>query len=129
MMEWLRLILLIVVGHLFRLLLKDQAPLFSFAIGIVVFIFVYLYIIEPLAHVFNLLHQFIVMSGVKTTYLVTIIKMMSISYIVHFFQLLLKDTGSEALGLLVELVGMVMLLVIAVPVIEDVLVFIVALLD
>ncbi|WP_186808959.1 SpoIIIAC/SpoIIIAD family protein [Halolactibacillus sp. JCM 19043] len=128
-MDWLRLILFIIIIHMFRTLLKEQAPLFSFLLGIMAVIFIYLYIIDPLAELFGLFETFISMTSIQSHYVGIIFKMIGVSYLIDFFHLLLKDAGAEALGMLVDTIGKIMLLIMAIPVIEDMFTFILTLLD
>ncbi len=128
-MDWLRLILFIIVIHMFRTLLKEQAPLFSFLLGIMAVTFIYLYILDPLIELFALFESFIQRTPLQPYYVQIIFKMIGVSYLIDFFQLLLKDAGAEALGLLVDTIGKIMLLIIAIPVIEEMFMFILTLLD
>lgn len=129
MMEWFRLILFVIVVHLFRTLLKEQVPIFSFLLGMMAIISVYLYIITPLSDIFQLFESFLTITKTQSLYMRVIFKMIGISYLIDFFQLLLKDAQAFALAMLVETIGKVMLLIISIPIIEDMFQFILTLID
>jgi stage III sporulation protein AD len=105
------------VATVLSLVVKEQKPMFAFMIAIVTGIIIFLFVIDKISEVINILERLAAQANLNMIYLETILKMIGIAYIAEFGAQVTKDAGQGAIASKIELAGKVLILVMAVPII------------
>ncbi len=103
---------------------KDLAVIISLVAGVLIFLF----LINPINEILKLLQKLALEANIDYVYLVTVFKILGISYLASFCSELCKDAGERNLASKVEFAGKILILVLAIPILMAVLESIVKLL-
>lgn len=103
------------------LALKDQKSTFAIllllASGIIVFLFVMPYVSEIIAFMQDIARE----SGMNSSYIAIVMKIIAIAYLSTFCSYLCNDAGVGVLGKKVEFTGKIMILLLAIPIMVNIL--------
>ncbi len=99
------------------LVVKEQKPIFAFALTVFVGILIFIFLIDQLYFIINMLNKIAVNANVNMIYVQTILKIIGIAYIAEFGAQIAKDAGQGAIASKIELAGKVFILVMAIPII------------
>lgn len=99
------------------LVVKEQKPIFAFALTVFVGILIFIFLIDQLYLIINMLNKIAVNANVNMIYVQTILKIIGIAYIAEFGAQIAKDAGQGAIASKIELAGKVFILVMAIPII------------
>ncbi|MEI7024671.1 stage III sporulation protein AD [Paenibacillus sp. y28] len=117
-MEIIQIVGLGFIVTVLTLILKEQKPLFAFLLVTVTGLFIFLFLIEKISAIIEILEQLAQASGIKTIFLKTILKIIGIAYIAEFGAQIIRDAGQESIASKVELAGKVLIMVMAIPIIS-----------
>jgi stage III sporulation protein AD len=106
------------IATILILVLKEQKPLFAFLLAMCTGIIIFLYLVEKIGGIINVLQELAESSGVNMVYLKTILKIIGIAYIAEFGAQIVRDAGQESIASKIELAGKVLIMVSAVPIIS-----------
>lgn len=106
------------VATILILVLKEQKPLFAFLLAMCTGIIIFLYLVEKIGGVIDVLEGLAESTGVNMIYLKTILKIIGIAYIAEFGAQIVRDAGQESIASKIELSGKVLIMVSAVPIIS-----------
>ncbi|MGE5577003.1 MAG: stage III sporulation protein AD [Syntrophothermus sp.] len=120
-MEVMQLVGLGLVASILVVILRDQRPEIALLLSIVVGVLVFLFMLDRLAAVLNVLRDLAVRADLNLAYLGTVLKIVGIAYIVGFGAQISRDAGEGAIANKIEFGGKVLILVLAVPVMVAVL--------
>lgn len=96
---------------------KDLSILISMAAGIMIFLFM----LNKLTLVLDLLQQLALKANIDHIYLKTIFKVLGIAYLTSFCSEICKDAGENSIASKVEFSGKILILVLAIPILMAVL--------
>jgi stage III sporulation protein AD len=105
------------ITTVFILILKDQKPVFAYMLGIFTGIMIFLFLIDKIFEVIQMIERLAVEGGVNMVYLKTILKIIGIAYIAEFGAQITRDAGQGAIASKIELAGKVLIMVMAIPII------------
>lgn len=100
------------------LILKEQKPIFALAITIIVSAIIFLFLIEQIQAIFQLLQQLAKDANINLIYVETILKIIGVAYIAEFGAQITKDAGQGALAAKIELAGKLIILAMAIPILK-----------
>ncbi|CAH0118594.1 hypothetical protein PAE9249_01083 [Paenibacillus sp. CECT 9249] len=100
------------------LVLKEQKPMFAFVVATFTGIVIFLFLIEKIDAVIQVLQDLAERSGIQMIYLKTILKIIGIAYIAEFGAQIVRDAGQEGIASKIELAGKVLIMVLAIPIIS-----------
>ena len=120
-MEVMQLVGLGLVASILVVILRDQRPEIALLLSIVVGVLVFLFMVDRLAAVLNVLRDLAVRADLNLAYLGTVLKIVGIAYIVGFGAQISRDAGEGAIANKIEFGGKILILVLAVPVMVAVL--------
>lgn len=106
------------IATILILVLKEQKPLFAFVLAMCTGIIIFLYLVEKIGGIINVLQGLAESTGVNMVYLKTILKIIGIAYIAEFGAQIVRDAGQESIASKIELAGKVLIMVSAVPIIS-----------
>ncbi len=89
---------------------------------------IFLFLLDEIASVIQLIQDLAAQANIHTVYLQTILKIIGIAYIAEFGAQISRDAGHAAIASKIELAGKIFILVLAIPIIKAVIEMILALL-
>ncbi len=106
------------------ILLKSTKPELSFAVTIAGSIILLLFAFELFGNSLSIFEEIASATGIRTSLIKILLKMLGIGYLVEFTAGILKDFGQNSLADKLVFCGKVVILVLAIPILESVLGFI-----
>jgi stage III sporulation protein AD len=116
-MEIIQVVGLGLIATVLALIIKEQKPIFAFAIATFTGIMIFLFLIGKISEVIRVLERLATEGGVNMIYLKTILKIIGIAYIAEFGAQISRDAGEGAIAAKIELAGKVLIMVMAIPII------------
>ncbi|KGA97907.1 stage III sporulation protein AD [Alkalihalobacillus alcalophilus ATCC 27647 = CGMCC 1.3604] len=108
------------IATFLALVVKEQKPQFAFLLTVFVGVFIFLFLIDEIAKVIQMLQSIAEQANMNMIYLQTILKIIGIAYIAEFGAQIAKDAGQAAIASKIELAGKVLILVMAIPILTAV---------
>ncbi|WP_413379794.1 stage III sporulation protein AD [Alkalihalobacillus sp. 1P02AB] len=108
------------IATFLALVVKEQKPQFAFLLTVFVGVFIFLFLIDEIAKVIQMLQSIAEQASMNMIYLQTILKIIGIAYIAEFGAQIAKDAGQAAIASKIELAGKVLILVMAIPILTAV---------
>ena len=115
-MQLLQILAVVIIASLLVILVRERNESISFLLVIIIGIIIFLYILSHISQLFDVFNQIISRFNVSIPHLDTILKVIGIAYIIEFASHLLKDADLEAIAVKVEMVGIIFILVLALPI-------------
>lgn len=100
------------------LILKEQKPVFAFAVTVIVGAIIFIFLIDQIQEIFQLLNKLAVDANINIVYVETILKIIGIAYIAEFGAQITKDAGQGAIASKIELAGKVIIIGLAIPILK-----------
>ncbi|WP_245947238.1 stage III sporulation protein AD [Bacillus taeanensis] len=100
------------------LVLKEQKPVFALFVTVAVGAIIFLFLIDQIQVIFNLLEELAANANIKLVYVETILKIIGIAYIAEFGAQIAKDAGQGAIASKIELAGKLIILTMAIPILK-----------
>lgn len=98
------------------LILKEQKPNFAFLLVMFVGCAIFLFLIDKIYGIIQMIEHLAINANVNTMYVETILKIIGIAYIAEFSVQITKDAGQSAIASKIELGGKIIILAMAVPI-------------
>ncbi len=111
------------------LILKSARPELAFAVTVAGSVILLLFAFELFGDSLSVFGEIAETTGIKTSFVKILLKMLGIGYLVEFSAGILKDFGQNSLADKLVFCGKAVILVLAVPILESVLSFIRQLLE
>ncbi|PAD19501.1 stage III sporulation protein AD [Shouchella clausii] len=127
-MEIVQLVGLGLIATFLALVVKEQKPAFAFLLTMFVGAFIFLFLIDEIAVMIEMISQLAKSANIHMVYLQTILKIIGIAYITEFGAQIAKDAGQSSIASKIELAGKIFILVLAIPIIKAVIEMILSLL-
>ncbi|MFC0561624.1 stage III sporulation protein AD [Halalkalibacter alkalisediminis] len=127
-MDIIQIVGLGLIATFLALVIKEQKPLFAFMLTVFVGILIFLFLIDEIAKIINMLQGIAEQANMNMMYLQTILKIIGIAYIAEFGAQIAKDAGQAAIASKIELAGKILILVMAIPILTAVIEMVLALL-
>jgi len=116
-MEIIQIVGLALIATFLIVLIKDISPKFAFLITIFTGIMIFLYLVDKISAIINILEKLAVEADINMVYLETILKIIGIAYIAEFGAQITKDAGQNSISAKIELAGKILIMVMAIPII------------
>jgi len=100
------------------LILKEQIPSLAFAITLVVGAIIFIFLIDQIQEIFQLLKKLASDANINIVYVETILKIIGIAYIAEFGAQITRDAGQSAIAAKIELAGKIIIISIAIPILK-----------
>ncbi|WP_088104719.1 stage III sporulation protein AD [Halalkalibacter urbisdiaboli] len=127
-MDIIQIVGLGLIATFLALVVKEQKPIFAFLLTVFVGILIFLFLIDEIAKIIQMLEKIAKSANMNMMYLQTILKIIGIAYIAEFGAQIAKDAGQAAIASKIELAGKVLILVLAIPILTAVIEMVLSLL-
>ncbi|UOF90118.1 stage III sporulation protein AD [Fodinisporobacter ferrooxydans] len=117
-MEIIQIVGLGLSATIFILLVRERAPSFAFLLGLVVCILMFLFVLQKVGTVIGFIENLANQANIGSIYVQTIFKIIGIAYIAEFGAQIARDAGQGAIAQKIELVGKILILVFAIPILQ-----------
>jgi stage III sporulation protein AD len=117
-MEILQIVGLALAATVFILIVRERAPSFAFLLGLVVSILLFLFVLQKVGTVIGFLENLANQADVSNMFLQTILKIIGVAYVAEFGAQICRDAGQGAIAQKVEMVGKLLILVLAIPILQ-----------
>ncbi len=108
--------------------MKEHKPLFAFMLTVFVGILIFLFLIDEITKIIQMLEGIATQANMNMMYFQTILKIIGIAYIAEFGAQIAKDAGQAAIASKIELAGKILILVMAIPILTAVIEMVLSLL-
>ena len=105
------------IGAFLAMIIKEQKPNLAFLLVVFVGSAIFLFLIDKIYEMVQMIQQLAVNANVNMVYLSTVLKIIGIAYIAEFTSQITKDAGQGAIASKIELAGKIMILTMAIPII------------
>ncbi len=116
-MEIVQIVGIGLITTVLALILKEQKPIFAFLLALFAGMIIFLFLIDKISAVIQVLENMAEQSGVDMIFFRTILKIIGIAYIAEFGAQIVRDAGQESVAAKIELAGKVLILFMAIPII------------
>ena len=120
-MELIRIIGVALVTALAALFLKSSKPELAFAVTIAGAVIILLFIVDMLAASFQIFSEIAEKTGIDSSLVRIIIKIVAIGYLVEFSAGVIEDFGSKSIADKLVLAGKVIIFAVSIPIIQNML--------
>ncbi|WP_081727534.1 stage III sporulation protein AD [Halalkalibacter wakoensis] len=127
-MDIIQIVGLGLIATFLALVVKEQKPLFAFMLTVFVGILIFLFLIDEIVKIIDMLQGIAEQANMNMMYLQTILKIIGIAYIAEFGSQIAKDAGQAAIASKIELSGKILILVMAIPILTAVIEMVLSLL-
>lgn len=110
-----------IVASLILLLLRKERPELALGAALVAGLMLFFLILPRLSSVISVFGDLATESGLEPLYFGIILKVLAISYVGDFASAICRDAGEEIMASRVEMAGKVLILVSALPIVQEVL--------
>ncbi|WP_170008748.1 stage III sporulation protein AD [Bacillus fonticola] len=104
------------VSTFLAIIIKEQTPNFAFLFVVFVGCTIFLFLIDEIARIVQMVESIAVEANISTVYVETILKIIGIAYIAEFASQISKDAGQGAIASKIELGAKILILAMAVPI-------------
>ncbi|MDQ0197351.1 stage III sporulation protein AD [Neobacillus ginsengisoli] len=104
------------IGTFLALIVKEQKPNIAFLLVVFVGCTIFLFLVDKISEIINMLEKLAVNANVNMVYVETILKIIGIAYIAEFAAQITKDAGQGAIASKIELAGKILILAMAIPI-------------
>jgi stage III sporulation protein AD len=104
------------VATFLALIVKEQKPNFAFLLIVFVGCSIFLFLVDQIYAIIQMLQKIAVNANVNLIYVETILKIIGIAYIAEFAAQITKDAGQGAIASKIELGGKILILAMAIPI-------------
>lgn len=119
-MEIVQVVGLGLIAALLVLILKEYRPEMAMQVSLVAGVIIMLLVLNQIVGAVNVITETAVAAGINLVYLQTLLKVIGIAYLAEFGAQLCRDAGEGSIASRVELAAKVIILVMAVPVIVEI---------
>ncbi|MCK0472560.1 stage III sporulation protein AD [Halalkalibacter sp. APA_J-10(15)] len=116
------------IATFLALVVKEQKPMFAFMLTVFVGVLIFLFLIDEIVKIIEMLEGIAERADLNMMYLQTILKIIGIAYIAEFGSQIAKDAGQAAIASKIELAGKILILVLAIPILTAVIEMVLSLL-
>ncbi len=128
MIEIVQVVGLGLIATFLALIVKEHKPMFAFLLTMFVGSMIFLFLLDEIVMVIDLIEELATNANIHMMYLQTILKIIGIAYIAEFGAQISRDAGQAAIASKIELAGKIFILVLAIPILKAVIEMILALL-
>ncbi|MFS8650745.1 MAG: stage III sporulation protein AD [Caldibacillus sp.] len=115
-MEVLQIVGIGLIATFLAITIKEIKPSFAFLITVFVGTAIFVFLIDRIYTIIEMIQKVAINANVNTVYLKTILKIIGIAYIIEFASGIAKDAGQGSIASRIELAGKILILSMAVPI-------------
>lgn len=119
-MEIVQVVGLGLIAALFVLILKEYRPEIAMQVSLIAGVIILLLVVNRMVGALQVITETAVAAGINLVYLQTLLRVIGIAYLAEFGAQICRDAGEGSIASRVELAAKVIILVMAVPVIVEI---------
>lgn len=119
-MEIVQVVGLGLIAALFVLVLKEYRPEMAMQVSLIAGVIILLLVVNRIVGALHVITETAVAAGINLIYLQTLLRVIGIAYLAEFGAQICRDAGEGSIASRVELAAKVIILVMAVPVIVEI---------
>ncbi|HOA35302.1 MAG TPA: stage III sporulation protein AD [Bacillota bacterium] len=119
-MEIVQVVGLGLIAALLVLILREYRPEMAMQVSLIAGVVIMLLVVNRIAGAVNVITETAVAAGINLVYLQTLLRVIGIAYLAEFGAQICRDAGEGSIASRVELAAKVIILVMAVPVIVEI---------
>lgn len=119
-MEIVQVVGLGLIAALLVLILKEYRPEMAMQVSLIAGVIIMLLVVNRIVGAVNVITETAVAAGINLVYLQTLLRVIGIAYLAEFGAQVCRDAGEGSIASRVELAAKVIILVMAVPVIVEI---------
>ena len=119
-MDIMKLSIVVAVSSILSVILKKYSPEYSLVISLLAGIFIFFSVLSKIQPAIDRIRDLIAVSQIPSHYLFTLFKAIGICFLIQFASDSCKDAGENALASKLELSGKIAIILVALPLFEDV---------
>lgn len=105
-----------IIGTLFAIQLKQQKSEYAVLLCIGISILIFFSILQQMTKIISTIKELTEIIKLDTTYMITILKMLGVTYIAEFSASICKDAGNQVLASQIEIFSKLTILVLSLPI-------------
>ena len=106
-------------GAILSLSVKQYRQEFSVCIGIITAVILLFFIADGILNIFSVIEEIILKSGVKKEYLISVLKIIGVSFLSQFAAEICRDAGENSIAVKLEMAGKILILTFTLPIINS----------
>jgi len=106
---------------IFLLILRQERPVMAILLSIVFSIIIFVFLMEKMASIIDVLKELTRRAEINYFFLVTILKILGVAYLAEFAASICNDAGEQAVAKKVEFAAKIIIAVLALPIIVAIL--------
>lgn len=115
-MDIMKIVMIGMIATILSVLLRQYKPEIAIHISIVTGLIIFIFMINKLTSVINVLKYFAGKANIDLLYFTTIMKVIAIAYVTEFGAQVCRDAGEGSIATKIEFSGKILIMVIAIPI-------------
>ena len=115
-MEIIKLVRFAIFATKLVVILKEEKKEFAVALTVIAGVMLLLFCISKIDPIINMLYELVEKSGINSSFLVIILKVIGIAYLVELGKNICQDAGQSAIATKLEMAGKIIVVSISLPI-------------
>lgn len=115
-MEIIKVVGFAIFATMLVVILKDEKKEFAVALSVIAGVMLLLFCISKIDPIINMLYELVEKSGINSSFLVIILKVIGIAYLVELGKNICQDAGQSAIATKLEMAGKIIVVSISLPI-------------
>lgn len=115
-MEIIKVVGFAIFATMLVVILKEEKKEFAVALSVIAGVMLLLFCISKIDPLINMLYQLVEKSGINSSFLVIILKVIGIAYLVELGKNICQDAGQSAIATKLEMAGKIIVVSISLPI-------------
>ena len=115
-MEIIKVVGFAIFATMLVVILKEEKKEFSVALSVIAGVMLLLFCISKIDPIINMLYELVEKSGINSSFLVIILKVLGIAYLVELGKNICQDAGQSAIATKLEMAGKIIVVSISLPI-------------
>ena len=115
-MEIIKVVGFAIFATMLVVILKEEKKEFAVALSVIAGVMLLLFCISKIDPIINMLYELVEKSGINSSFLVIILKVIGIAYLVELGKNICQDAGQSAIATKLEMAGKIIIVSISLPI-------------
>lgn len=115
-MEIIKVVGFAIFATMLVVILKEEKKEFAVALSVIAGVMLLLFCISKIEPIINMLYELVEKSGINSSFLVIILKVIGIAYLVELGKNICQDAGQSAIATKLEMAGKIIVVSISLPI-------------
>ncbi len=115
-MEIIKVVGFAIFATMLVVILKEEKKEFAVALSVIAGVMLLLFCISKIDPIINMLYELVEKSGINSSFLIIILKVIGIAYLVELGKNICQDAGQSAIATKLEMAGKIIVVSISLPI-------------